>query len=95
MERVANKTIRLAVGAVDARFGAVAEVHISASISEGDAAARGVMQAGLIGASAAIAFSCGLPAMAGVAIGAMIFAPKHAADLIKAAREALPALAKG
>ena len=53
------------------------------------------MQAGLVGASAAIAFSCGLPALAGGTIGAMIFAPKNAADLIKAAREALPALAKG
>ena len=53
------------------------------------------MHAGLIGTSAAIAFSCGLPALAGSAIGAMILAPNNAADLIKAAREALPALAKG
>lgn len=50
---------------------------------------RGVIQAGLIGSTTALAVSYGLPAMAGVAIGSMIFAPKNAADLVKAAREAI------
>ena len=51
--------------------------------------AKGGVKAGLIGGSALLAMSYGLPAMAGVTIGTMIFAPKNAADLIKAAREAL------
>lgn len=50
---------------------------------------KGIMQAGLIGGTATLCVGYGLPAMAGVAIGTMIFAPKNAADLIKAAREAL------
>lgn len=51
--------------------------------------AKGGVKAGLIGGSALLAMSYGLPSMAGVTIGAMVFAPKNAVDLIKAAREAL------
>jgi hypothetical protein len=50
---------------------------------------RGVVQAGLIGSTTALAVAYGLPAMAGVAIGSMVFAPKSAVELIKAAREAI------
>ena len=52
-------------------------------------AGKGVLKAGLIGTSALLGMSYGLPAYAGIVIGSMIFAPKSAADLIKAAKEAL------
>lgn len=48
---------------------------------------KGVVTAGLIGFTTALAVSYGLPVVAGVAIGSMAFAPKNAAELIKAARE--------
>jgi hypothetical protein len=50
---------------------------------------RGIFQAGLIGTTTVIGVAYGLPALAGVTIGAMVFAPKNAADLVKAARETL------
>ena len=53
------------------------------------ATGRGIVQAGLIGTTTALAMAYGVPALAGVTIGAMIFAPKNAADLVKAAKEAL------
>jgi hypothetical protein len=49
---------------------------------------RGLIQAGLIGTTTVIGVAYGLPALAAVSIGAMVFAPRNAADLIKAAREA-------
>jgi hypothetical protein len=50
---------------------------------------RGILQAGLIGTTTIIGVAYGLPALAAVTIGAMVFAPKNAADLVKAARETL------
>ncbi len=49
----------------------------------------GAIKIGLIGATSLLAVSYGLPALAGVTIGSMVFAPKNSADLIKAAREAI------
>jgi hypothetical protein len=57
-------------------------------------ALRGTCQVGLIGATTALGVAYGLPAIAGVAIGAMAFAPKNAENLIKAAREGIGALPK-
>jgi hypothetical protein len=51
--------------------------------------AKGMVKIGLIGATAVLGVSYGLPAGVATAVGAMIFAPKNAADLIKAAREAM------
>jgi hypothetical protein len=52
-------------------------------------AGRGAVQATLIGTTTLLGVSYGLPALAAVTIGTMVFAPKKAADLVKAAREAL------
>ena len=50
---------------------------------------RGAVQASLIGTTTLLGVSYGLPAIAALTIGAMVFAPKNAVDLIKAGREAL------
>lgn len=56
---------------------------------------KGFVQLGLIGLTAKLGVSYGLPANACIAVGSMIFAPKNAAEIIKAAKEALPSLPKG
>jgi hypothetical protein len=50
---------------------------------------KGIVKAGLIGTTALLGMSYGLPVIAGIALGSMIFAPKSAGELIKAAREAV------
>jgi hypothetical protein len=51
--------------------------------------AKGTVQAGLILGTTGLALSYGLPALAGVTVGAMVFAPGRTADIVKAAKEAL------
>jgi len=51
--------------------------------------AKGTVKVGLIGATAVLGVAYGLPVGIATAVGAMVFAPKNAADLIKAAREAV------
>jgi hypothetical protein len=50
---------------------------------------KGVVKAGLIGTTALLGVSYGLPVLAGVALGAMVFTPKSAGEIVKAARDAL------
>jgi len=47
----------------------------------------GVLQGGLILGSASLATTFGLPAMAGVAVGSLVFAPDRAGQIIKVAKE--------
>ncbi|MFN3823645.1 MAG: hypothetical protein ACK4RN_06665 [Pseudorhodobacter sp.] len=51
--------------------------------------AKGTVQAGLILGTTAMAMGFGLPALAGVTIGAVVFAPGRTADIVKAAKDAL------
>ena len=48
---------------------------------------KGALQAGLVGATAVLSMAYGLPATAGIAIGALAIAPKNAVEIIKAGRE--------
>ncbi|SFN69934.1 hypothetical protein SAMN04487859_10771 [Roseovarius lutimaris] len=49
----------------------------------------GVVQGGLILGSASLATTFGLPAMAGVAVGSLVFAPDRAGQIIKVAKETI------
>jgi hypothetical protein len=50
----------------------------------------GIIQGGLIFGSTSLAVAYGLPAVAGVATGALLFAPDKAAAIINAARGSFP-----